>query len=271
MAPNNEANPLSHSTAFQLKPSQTAQRLIVALDLPSEAEALAAANRLKPLGVTFKIGMQLFYRAGMPLVQALQADGNAVFLDLKLHDIPNTVGNASESLVSQGITFFNVHAQGGIEMMEAAQKAATKTSQAHQMAPPVVIAVTLLTSLNQTHLNQHLNVAMTTQAYAVHLAKQTQQAGLAGVVCSAQEASAIRQACGPDFLLVTPGIRPAESDTQDQSRILTPQAAIQAGSDYLVVGRPILQATNPVDAAQRILDEMALALDERPHTAGAIT
>jgi orotidine-5'-phosphate decarboxylase len=237
------------------------KRLIVALDFPDDKEALACAERLKPFGVTFKVGMQLFYQAGMPLVHQLQAEGNAVFLDLKLHDIPNTVEKATESLVSQGGTFFNVHAQGGPDMMAASAQAAKKMAAEKGLPRPTVIAVTLLTSLNQQHLKDHLKTSASITEYAVHLAKSAKQSGLQGVVCSAQEAQAIREACGQDFILITPGIRPQGSDSQDQSRILTPQKAIEAGSTYLVVGRPITQASNPVDATSRILDEMQAAIE----------
>jgi orotidine-5'-phosphate decarboxylase len=240
------------------------QRLIVALDFPDAKEALACADRLKPLGVTFKVGMQLFYQAGMALVDTLQADGNPVFLDLKLHDIPNTVEKATESLVSQGVTFFNVHAQGGPEMMTASVQAAKSMATEKHLADPTVIAVTLLTSLNQHQLTHHLQSTMSTTDYAVHLAQSAQQSGLQGVVCSAQEAQAIRNACGPEFILITPGIRPLGSDSQDQSRILTPQKAIEAGSTYLVVGRPITQAENPKEATARILDEMQAAIEGTP-------
>lgn len=240
------------------------KRLIVALDFPDATAALACAETLKPLGVTFKVGMQLFYQAGMPLVHQLQSEGNPVFLDLKLHDIPNTVEKATESLVSQGVTFFNVHAQGGPEMMAASAQAAKKLAAEKSLPEPTVIAVTLLTSLNQQHLQDHLKTSVSTTAYAVHLAQASQQSGLQGVVCSAQEAKAIREACGPDFILITPGIRPQGSDSQDQSRILTPQKAIEAGSTYLVVGRPITQASTPVDATSRILDEMQTAIEGNP-------
>jgi orotidine-5'-phosphate decarboxylase len=238
-----------------------AERLFVALDYPDAAAALAVAETLAPLGVSFKVGLQLFYADGMPLVRQLQAYGKTVFVDLKLHDIPNTVAGAVDSLVRQGVDFLNVHAQGGPEMLKAAVNAARGASGAAGKPTPKLIGVTLLTSLSEQHLREFLFVeSASVSEYVQHLALQTQKAGLDGVVCSAQEAALIRDVCGPDFLLITPGIRPAGAGEQDQSRVITPAQALKNGSDYLVVGRPITGAANPQDAARRILDEMHEAL-----------
>ncbi len=235
-----------------------AQRLFVALDYPDAKSALALAEKLSPLGVGFKVGMQLFYAEGLRVVEPLQANGQTVFVDLKLHDIPNTVAGAVDSLVRQGVSFLNVHAQGGPEMMRAAAESARKAAEATGQPVPKLIAVTLLTSLAEEQLRKFLLVGdVSLEEYVQHLALQAKQCGLDGVVCSAREAAAIRQLCGPDFLLVTPGIRLADADVQDQSRVITPGHALQNGADYLVVGRPITGAADPVAATQRILDDMA--------------
>jgi len=235
-------------------------RLFVALDYPEPHAALVLARKLQPLGVGLKLGLQLYYAAGSEFVEALESLTPQLFVDLKLHDIPNTVAGAVSSLVHHGVSFLNVHTQGGVEMMQAAVKAAEKSSQAMGKEKPTLIGVTLLTSLSQDDMDEHLCVKdISSLDYVVHLAKQAQLSGLDGVVCSAHEASEIRNACGADFLLVTPGIRPKGSDVGDQSRIMTPGEAIQAGSDYLVVGRPITGAADPFAAAKSILDEMGEA------------
>lgn len=234
----------------------TAERLFVALDYPDAASALQTARTLAPLGVGFKLGMQLFYAGGLEILRPLQDLGSLLFVDLKLHDIPNTVAGAVTSLVRHGVTFLNVHTQGGPEMMRAAAEAARKSGK-----PVKVIGVTMLTSLSHAHLPDFLLVRdKTLPDYVTHLARQAQACGLDGVVCSAREAAVLRQACGPDFLLVTPGIRPAGADVQDQARIVTPAQALRDGADYLVVGRPITGASDIIAATQRILDEMENAL-----------
>jgi len=237
------------------------ERLFVALDYPDAASALAVAEKLAPLGVSYKVGMQLFYAEGMSVVHRLQKYGKTVFVDLKLHDIPNTVAGAVDSLVRQGVDFLNVHTQGGPEMMRAAAEAAGKAAQACGRETPKLIGVTYLTSLSEQHLRDfHFVESASLSEYVQHLAMQAKLCGLHGVVCSAQEAPMIREVCGKDFLLVTPGIRPAGGQDQDQSRVITPGDALRNGSDYLVVGRPIMGAADPAQAAQAILDEMRGAL-----------
>lgn len=244
-------------------PVSTAQRLFVALDFPSGEEAMSLADRLRPLGVGFKVGLQLFYAEGVSLVYRLQEHGQTVFVDLKLHDIPNTVAGAVDSLVRHGVDFLNIHTQGGPEMMRAAVDAARKAAESTGKPLPKIIGVTLLTSLSERHLQEFLFVeGASVSEYVQHLAIQAKHAGLDGVVCSAQEAGLIREACGPDFLLVTPGIRPSGSGDQDQSRVITPAQALKNGADYLVVGRPITAASDPVSAAERILEEMQSATAE---------
>jgi orotidine-5'-phosphate decarboxylase len=237
------------------------ERLFVALDYPDAASALALAKQLAPLGISYKVGMQLFYGEGMPVVRQLQQLGKPVFVDLKLHDIPNTVAGSVEALVGHGVDFLNVHTQGGPEMMQAAVLSAKKTGDRLGKPPAKLIGVTLLTSLSSHALESFLFVSgVSVSEYVQHLALQAKKAGLDGVVCSAQEAPVIREACGPDFLLITPGIRPTGSDMQDQARAITPSQALKNGSDYLVIGRPITGAADPLDATERILDEMREAL-----------
>jgi orotidine-5'-phosphate decarboxylase len=252
-------------------PVHVAERLFVALDYPQAAPALALAERLAPLGVSYKVGMQLFYAAGPSLLETLQAYGKTVFVDLKLHDIPNTVAGAVDALVRRGVGFLNVHASGGPEMMHAAVEAARDAADATGRPKPTIIGVTLLTSLSERDLRNHLFVeSASVEEYVQHLAIQSRQCGLDGVVCSAREAAAIRTTCGPDFLLVTPGIRPGRTETQrpetaairqDQARVITPAEALKNGADYLVVGRPITAAADPAQAAEDILNAMRQGLE----------
>jgi orotidine-5'-phosphate decarboxylase len=237
------------------------ERLFIALDYPDAASALAMAEKLAPLGVSFKVGLQLFYAAGLPVVHQLRQFNRPIFVDLKLHDIPNTVAGATAALVAQGVDFLNLHIQGGPEMMRAAVEAANTAAQANGQAAPKLFGVTYLTSLSEQHLREfHFVESASLSEYVQHLALHAKKCGLQGVVCSAQEAPVIREICGPDFLLITPGIRPADSETQDQSRVITPAQALQNGADYLVMGRPVTGATDPVGATQKILDEMQGAL-----------
>jgi orotidine-5'-phosphate decarboxylase len=221
-------------------------RVIVALDFPDAAAALALADRLAPDQCKLKVGKELFVSTGPQLVSQLVDRGFQVFLDLKFHDIPNTVAQACLAAARLGVWMINVHASGGAKMMLAAREAVGKVAY-----PPRLIAVTVLTSMNAEDLRQ-IGLQAEPAAQVARLALLAKEAGMEGVVCSAQEASQLRRDLGPDFLLVTPGIRPAGSDIGDQSRILTPAKAMAAGADYLVVGRPITQAADPVAALQSI-------------------
>jgi orotidine-5'-phosphate decarboxylase len=231
-------------------------RIIVPLDVPSAAQALALAETLRGEVGGFKVGKELFTAAGPDVVRALVAKGDRVFLDLKYHDIPNTVAGAVRSASELGVWMLNVHASGGRPMMEAARRAAEEHG-AKSGAAPLVIAVTVLTSLDAATLAS-VGVAASPLDQVVMLARLAQAARLDGVVASPRETAAIRQACGPDFLIVTPGIRggAASSGPDDQQRTLTPGEAVAAGSSYLVVGRPITGAADPVAAARRIAAEM---------------
>lgn len=244
--------------------------ILVALDVESAAKAIDLADQLRGTVGGYKIGKQLFTAAGPAMVRELTDRGDRVFLDLKFHDIPNTVAGAVQSAVATGAWMVNVHASGGTAMMVAAAEAARKSATALGRPRPLVIAVTVLTSLTDAMLAE-IGVARPVINQVVHLATLAKHAGLDGVVASPQETRAIREACGPDFQIVTPGIRPLrlESDelrsthsrsgqaadqqgNDDQARTLTPAEAMAAGATYLVIGRPITGAPNPREAAERI-------------------
>ena len=230
-------------------------RILVALDVPSAADARALADSLRGAVGGFKIGSQLFSAAGPEIVRDLVGRGDRVFLDLKFHDIPNTVAGAVQSACQLGVWMLNVHASGGRPMMEAARRAADTAASASG-ARPLVIAVTVLTSMSATELAT-TGVAASPLDQVLRLADLARAAGLDGVVASPQETAAIRRACGPEFVIVTPGIRGgrAQSGPDDQHRTLTPAEAVAAGSSYLVVGRPITAAQNPREAASQIAAE----------------
>jgi orotidine-5'-phosphate decarboxylase len=232
-------------------------RILVALDVDSRAKALALADTLRGTVAGYKIGKQLFTAEGPDVVRALTARGDRVFLDLKFHDIPNTVAGAVSSAVSTGAWMVNVHASGGSAMMRAAAGAARAAADAAATARPLVIGVTVLTSMDDAALAE-VGASRSVMEQAVHLATLARAAGLDGVVASPQEIAAIRTACGPDFLIVTPGIRPAgQAGTDDQARTLTPAEAVAAGATYLVIGRPITAAADPRAAAEAIVAETA--------------
>ncbi|WP_275094474.1 orotidine-5'-phosphate decarboxylase [Paenibacillus sp. CFBP13512] len=236
-----------------------AKRLIVALDYPNVEEARVLIEHLQGIPCTIKVGMQLFYSAGPDFVRELKTKGYSVFLDLKMHDIPNTVKGGANSITRLGVDIFNVHAAGGVQMMKAAvegMESALATDS--NLVRPLLIAVTQLTSTSQQVMNQEIGIQGTVEEAVVHYARLAQQSGLGGVVCSPLEVSMIQQACGTSFATVTPGVRPAGSDLGDQKRILTPGEAIAGGSHYLVVGRPITGANDPREATQQIIEEMSV-------------
>jgi orotidine-5'-phosphate decarboxylase len=225
-------------------------RIIVALDFSDARSAVDMAARLDPALCRVKVGKELFTSAGPPLVEALVARGFGVFLDLKFHDIPNTVASACKAAARLGVWMMNVHASGGRAMMQAAREALAGVERR-----PKLIAVTVLTSLAQGDLTD-IGMQGRPEEAVLRLARLARDAGLDGVVCSAQEAQALRAACGAGFHLVTPGIRPADGAQDDQKRVMTPRAAINAGADYLVIGRPITQAADPVAMLQRMAREI---------------
>ena len=233
------------------------ERLVVALDVEGIAAAEPLLDRLDGLALTYKIGNQLFTAAGPEVVRLVHKRGGRVFLDLKFHDIPNTVGLAVREAARLGVFMLNVHASGGHEMLRAAAKARDEAA-ATGAARTWVIGVTVLTSLDAAGLKD-VGVARPLAEQVVALARLSRDAGLDGVVASGHEIPAIRAACGADFLIVTPGVRPAWAEAHDQRRIATPAEAIRAGADFLVVGRPVLRAGDPAEAVRRILQEMRAA------------
>lgn len=225
-------------------------RIIVALDFAEVSQAMAMAARLNPDLCRLKVGKELFTRGGPALVEALQAQGFQVFLDLKFHDIPTTVAQACKAAAELGVWMVNVHTLGGRKMLEAARAALDKSARR-----PLLIGVTLLTSMEDGDLRD-IGIGGAVEEQVVRLAGLAHQSGLDGVVCSAQEARSLRVRHGPGFCLVAPGIRPAGSATQDQRRVMTPREALHAGADYLVIGRPITQAHDPCQALENILAEI---------------
>jgi orotidine-5'-phosphate decarboxylase len=243
-------------TQLRFETRTARSRLIVALDFPSAAGAARMAERLQGHVGMFKIGSELFGAEGPELARHLVARGEAVFLDLKFHDIPNTVRGAAHAAARVGAAMFNVHASGGRKMMEAARDGAIEGHAGQGgNTRPIVLAVTVLTSLSQTDLGE-IGVSGRPEDAVIRLARLAQTSGLDGVVASAQEAALIRKACGPAFVIVTPGIRPLASLAHDQARVSTPGDAIRAGADYLVVGRPITGAPEPEAAADAIVAEI---------------
>jgi len=227
--------------------------ILVALDVESAAKAVELANVLRGSVGGFKIGKQLFTAAGPAMVRELTSRGDRVFLDLKFHDIPNTVAGAVQSAVTTGAWMVNVHCSGGSAMMKAAAEAATKAAAKLSQQRPLVIGVTVLTSMTDAALKE-IGVETPMLDQVVRLATLAKSSGLDGVVASPQEVGAIRRACGAQFEIVTPGIRPADQQGKDdQARTMTPAEAIEAGATYLVIGRPITGAPDPRSAAEQIL------------------
>lgn len=232
-----------------------AQRLIVALDVSNREAALKLVAALRPRVSRFKVGMELFTACGPALVREILAADGQVFLDLKLHDIPNTVARAAVEAARLGVGMLTVHLAGGSMMVRRAVDEVDAYCQIHRLTRPHILGVTVLTSLSDADLQQ-LGVTRGVDEQVLALAGMAASAGLDGVVASPREVRAVRAACGPSLKIVTPGIRPAGSEVDDQERTLTPREAIDAGADFLVVGRPIVKATDPLAAAETILLQM---------------
>ncbi len=229
-------------------------RLIVALDVPGASQARQIVQSIGEAATTYKVGKQLFTAEGPQVVRDLVSSGRKVFLDLKFHDIPNTVAAAVRSAAELRVSMLTVHASGGSKMLQAAAEAAAQSPH-----PPVILAVTVLTSLSDADL-QELGISGTALTQVLRLAALARSAGCGGVVASAKEAGELRRELGEGFAIVTPGVRPAGSAAGDQARVVTPHDAIAAGATHLVVGRPILEAPNPAEAAAAIVAEIQAAL-----------
>ena len=236
--------------------SQQNPRIVVALDFNNTSGALALVDKLDPTLCRLKVGKEMFTHFGADFVRQLVERKFDVFLDLKFHDIPNTVANACKAAADLGVWMVNVHASGGRAMMEAAAKALDSYGE----TKPLITAVTVLTSMSEEELKA-VGVERPLQQHVLSLAQLAQASGIDGVVCSAQEASFLKEKLGKDFCLVTPGIRPASAAADDQTRIVTPEQAISNGSDYLVIGRPITKAENSLKALCDISESIAPLLD----------
>ena len=227
-------------------------RVIVALDYDNQEQALSFVDQLDPSLCKVKVGKEMFTLFGPEFVKSLVAKGFDVFLDLKFHDIPNTVGKACKAAAELGVWMVNVHASGGLPMMQAAKKGIAQSSRPETK----LIAVTVLTSMDQSQLSDVID-NVTPEQQVLRLASLTAKAGLDGVVCSAKEAAMLRNEIGEDFLLVTPGIRPKDSDAGDQKRVMTPPEAIDSGVSYLVMGRPITQASEPMEVLKQVNESIS--------------
>lgn len=230
---------------------QAKDKIIVALDCAGEKAALNIAEKVAPFVGVFKVGFELFISAGPSIVKNIHSFGGKVFLDLKLHDIPNTVAKAVLAAAELNIFMLNVHASGGREMMKQAAQEIKKAKN-----PPVLIGVTVLTSMTSEVLKNEINIQATAAEQVVRLAKLSKEAGLSGVVASGEEIIVIKNACGKDFKVVVPGVRPSWSEKNDQKRVVTPGEAIERGADFIVIGRPITGDKNPAEAAKKVLAEI---------------
>ena len=232
------------------------ERIIVALDTPDKLVCERLVNSLKGAISIFKIGSELFTACGYEAVAMVLDAGAEVFLDLKFHDIPNTVANVSQIASRFGVKMFNVHALGGEKMMKATRTAVEGETKKRGLVKPIILAVTVLTSIGEEDMQTVLGTTRSLDEQVVFLAKSAREAGLDGVVASAREVALIKKTCGEDFVVVTPGVRPQWVAAQDQVRVVTPKEAFDNGSDYIVIGRPITAAADPLEAAKRIIAEI---------------
>ncbi|MBT9312723.1 orotidine-5'-phosphate decarboxylase [Leptothoe kymatousa] len=235
--------------------ANVAERIIVPLDVPTMEDAIALLDAIPE--VTFwKVGLELFVSAGPAILEQLKQRQKRIFLDLKFHDIPNTMAGACRAAGRHGVDLVTVHAPAGGAALKAAQIAALEGAAQADCPPPTLIAVTLLTSISNRDLAYELKVSLELTDYATQMALLAQDSGLGGIVCSPQEANELRRICGDDFLLICPGVRPTWAAMGDQQRAMTPAQAMAAGASYLVIGRPITQAPDPAVALQKICDEI---------------
>lgn len=243
------------------KPVTAKDRIVLALDVDDLDEAEKLVIELKDYVGYFKVGLQLFTSYGFNAIKMIRDNGGKVYCDLKFHDIPNTVSHACSNLIKHNINFFNIHIQGGSKMVAQAVKTSKETAKALQIDPPTILGVGLLSSFGQRTLTEELCVEKNIPDYIIQLAKIAKDNGLDGVVAGALEAKKIRQKFGEDFIILCPATRPTWAAVNDQVRVDTPTEAINAGVDYLVIGRPITDAASKVDAANLIIDEINSALE----------
>ncbi len=232
------------------------EKLVLALDVEDIKDAKNLVDELSEYIGTFKVGLQLFCGYGLEIIDYIKQKNSNFFLDVKLHDIPNTVEKASYNIIKNGATFFNVHATGGIDMMKAARKGADEAAEKYKRKKPVILAVTVLTSISQEILKNELSNNKSVEDFVIQLAKNAKLAGLDGVVASAKEIKSIKKELGDDFIVLTPGIRPSWSVVDDQKRIATPSSAIKDGADYIVLGRAVTKAQNRIEAIEKIYKEI---------------
>lgn len=231
------------------------EKIVLALDVETLEEAKKLVDELNPYVGTFKVGLQLYTGFGNEIIDYIKSKNSNFFLDVKLMDIPNTVKKASENIVLRGANFYNVHALGGLEMMKQSKEGAYKAAEKLGKKPPLILAVTVLTSISQEVLDNEIKVNTQVRELAINLAKLAKEAGLDGVVASVHELRAIKEACGEDFKVLCPGIRPLWSLKDDQKRIATPAQALKDGADFLVIGRAVIAAEDRVEAMKKIYEE----------------
>jgi len=245
------------------KKKDLAKRIIVALDVGSREEALALTSKLQAVEI-FKVGFKLFTAEGPSLINEIRSFGKKIFLDLKLHDIPNTVAETVKVATRHGVHMLTLHSSGGREMMEGAVDSAAREAEKLGRDKPLLLAVTVLTSLKNEQLPE-IGLAADTSTQVLRLARLARESGMDGLVCSPQEIEIIKKEIGRNFLVVVPGIRPSWASSGDQKRIMTPSLAVQKGADYLVIGRPIIEAPSPGEAFLRIVEELNQASDPSHH------
>lgn len=239
-----------------LDEQKLAEKIIVALDVDNEEDAYMLVSQLSSTITFYKIGLKLFVSCGPRIITGLKKFGVRVFLDLKFHDIPNTVASAARVAVSYGVDMFNIHLSGGREMILRTVEAAEKKSVQMGIPCPQIVGVTVLTSFNQKNLQEEAGVQRSLIDHVLHLAQMARECGLNGIVASPREAQVVRKEIGDDFIIVTPGVRPLWAASGDQQRIMTPRRALQEGASYLVIGRPIIEHPSPREAAEKIVAEI---------------
>ncbi|MDD3237932.1 MAG: orotidine-5'-phosphate decarboxylase [Candidatus Gastranaerophilales bacterium] len=245
------------------KPTEAKDRIILALDVDTLEEVEKYTVMLKDYVGYFKVGLQLYTSCGYKAIELIKEHGGKVYFDGKFHDIPNTVAKASVNLLKRGIDFFNINASGGSKMISTTVKLCRETAKKLDLPVPTILGVTLLSSFGQRTLTEELNVNENIDEYVTHIAKIAKEAGISGVIASATEAKRIRQEIGEDFMIMCPAIRPTWSVVNDQIRVVSPSDAIEAGVDYMVIGRPITSADDPVAAAKLIINEIEEALAQK--------